>query len=920
MATRQFNFIVGPETSTLPSIGSPTSDDDLISLGFADDRYTQGGEAVADITALKAIVALERRDGDFFLVKSTNNVYRFDSASSATGDDNFVLTPTAGSGRWIRVTILNRANTFTDTTQSTTKDTGGAIFEGGVGIEKNLNVGGNVIVTGDLTVNGTTTTVSSTTLDVADANITVNKGGTVSSANSAVSGITVDTDTTDGRLGYDSTLASRFKAGDSGSESEIMTVGTTQTVSGAKTFSAAVNVSDTTQSTTKDTGSLILEGGLGVEKNVNVGGNLVVTGDLTVSGTTTTINSTTVDIVDANITVNKGGTIAAADSAVAGITVDTDATDARIGYTSSLASRFKAGDSGSESEIMTVGTAQTVTGIKTHTDNIIVDNAKEVRFSELDINGSSYIGLRAPDSLSGSTTFKLPIADGTANQAIVTDGSTQLSFATVATDNLNEFNVKVGNVSNLAASVDTSAVGDISASSSTGLNIKTGVIVNADINASAAIDYSKLATLTSANIVLGNVSNVATSTAVTGDVVISNTGVTAISSGVIVNADINASAAIDGSKIVSATDSVAGVVTTASQTFAGDKTFTGAGDVAITIKSNAVGDLAILTLNRGATASGQLGTVGVSGDFFTGEAVGDLIIRSQGTKAIRLGNDASEFGTMSSAGVWTLGPASGSAAHAVRSGGTTSLTVTGGTASSPSSVIYNRSGTADLVIGNAGATNDHVTGSAVGDAVIAVQGGSRNLLFGTSTTVIGGKMNGNGAWTLGASGGTETHTINGTLAVNTIDSTTTAGVKIKGRTDGAAATTGYVGQVITATQAATNASAGNVYGDVTSISVTAGVWILTGHVRLDRNGATAPCYLGVGFGTISGNNAPDLGELVNADFGTGIASTLWTNFAYPCSPYIYANSATTTVYLKALVNTVSGTQQWGGTIRATRIA
>ncbi|NBU93031.1 MAG: hypothetical protein EBS18_00365 [Actinobacteria bacterium] len=76
-----------------------------------------------------------------------------------------------------------------------------------------------------------------------------------------------------------------------------------------------------------------------------------------------------------------------------------------------------------------------------------------------------------------------------------------------------------------------------------------GTILNEDINASAAIAYSKLATLTSANILVGNSSNVATSTAVTGDVTISNTGVTAISSGVIVNADVNASAAIAGTKI-----------------------------------------------------------------------------------------------------------------------------------------------------------------------------------------------------------------------------------------------------------------------------------------------------------------------------------------------------------------------------------
>jgi hypothetical protein len=79
--------------------------------------------------------------------------------------------------------------------------------------------------------------------------------------------------------------------------------------------------------------------------------------------------------------------------------------------------------------------------------------------------------------------------------------------------------------------------------------VLSGSIVNADINASAAIAFSKLASLTSANILVGNGSNVATSVAVTGDVTISNAGVTAIATGVVVNADISATAAIALSKL-----------------------------------------------------------------------------------------------------------------------------------------------------------------------------------------------------------------------------------------------------------------------------------------------------------------------------------------------------------------------------------
>lgn len=82
--------------------------------------------------------------------------------------------------------------------------------------------------------------------------------------------------------------------------------------------------------------------------------------------------------------------------------------------------------------------------------------------------------------------------------------------------------------------------------------IQSGTITNLEIDAAAAIAFSKLAALTSGNILVGSAGNVATSVAVTGDVLISNTGVTSISTGAIVDADINASAAISLSKLAEA--------------------------------------------------------------------------------------------------------------------------------------------------------------------------------------------------------------------------------------------------------------------------------------------------------------------------------------------------------------------------------
>ena len=81
------------------------------------------------------------------------------------------------------------------------------------------------------------------------------------------------------------------------------------------------------------------------------------------------------------------------------------------------------------------------------------------------------------------------------------------------------------------------------------LSIKTGAIYDGDINASAGIALSKLATGTAGNILVYNGSGVLTSVTESGDITVNASGVTAISSGVIVNADISDTAAIGLGKL-----------------------------------------------------------------------------------------------------------------------------------------------------------------------------------------------------------------------------------------------------------------------------------------------------------------------------------------------------------------------------------
>lgn len=114
-----------------------------------------------------------------------------------------------------------------------------------------------------------------------------------------------------------------------------------------------VQVSGNAVTTTNLNGNLVL--------SANGTGKVVISNDLQVDGTTTTVNSSTLEVTDHQITVNNNGNQATADTG-GGIKVSmTDATDAVVVYDSSLASKFKAGEEGSEREIVTVSDTQTLT-------------------------------------------------------------------------------------------------------------------------------------------------------------------------------------------------------------------------------------------------------------------------------------------------------------------------------------------------------------------------------------------------------------------------------------------------------------------------------------------------------------------------------------------------------------------------------
>jgi hypothetical protein len=166
-----------------------------------------------------------------------------------------------------------------------------------------------------------------------------------------------------------------------------------------------------------------------------------------------------------------------------------------------------------------------------------------------------------------------------------------------------------------------------SAANIAGSKLEDGAITNAKVNASAAIAHTKLANITAGQVLMGNASNAPTATALSGDVTVNSSGVTAIGAGVIVDADINASAAIGLSKLatgalptaitVASANIVDGTIVNAdvsgSAAIALSKLATGALPTAITVASANIVDGTIV--NADVSDSAAIAGSKISADF-----------------------------------------------------------------------------------------------------------------------------------------------------------------------------------------------------------------------------------------------------------------------------------------------------------------
>ena len=157
--------------------------------------------------------------------------------------------------------------------------------------------------------------------------------------------------------------------------------------------------------------------------------------------------------------------------------------------------------------------------------------------------------------------------------------------------------------------------------------------------------------------------------------------------------------------------------------------------------------------------------------------------------------------------------------------------------------------------------------------------------------------------------------VNSSVTINTTSQITRTGTLI-GSLVGTAPTTGFLGESVTSSASAVSLSTGTAK-NVTSISLTAGIWDVSGLVQFVPGGATNSTIFSMSISTTSATLAGATGDTdATFTYGSGILSL----YLALSVPRVRATLTTTTIYYLVASSTFTvSTQSVNGRISATRV-
>ena len=159
--------------------------------------------------------------------------------------------------------------------------------------------------------------------------------------------------------------------------------------------------------------------GLESASNLQVDGNATITGNLTVNGTTVTVNSSTTSVADSMLELASGNT-------------SSDTLD--IGFYGNYDDGLSDGGASEYTGLFRDASDSTwklFDGLEVEPTSTVNVSGTGYALADLQIGDLTATTITATNSITGASIV-FPTSDGTSGQAIVTNGSGTLSFATVS--------------------------------------------------------------------------------------------------------------------------------------------------------------------------------------------------------------------------------------------------------------------------------------------------------------------------------------------------------------------------------------------------------------------------------------------------------------------------------------------------------